>query len=69
MPRRVLAVWGVLVDGHKVLLHLAPGSKEDTAMRCACQHQTFTAKLTPGGGLLESGTKKSGDSGWLGSTR
>src|SRR5262249_8824424 len=33
------------------------------------QHQAFAAKLTPGGGLLESGTKKSGDSGWLGSTR
>jgi len=27
----VLAAWGVLADGHKVLLHLAPGSKEDTA--------------------------------------
>src|SRR5215510_890251 len=35
----------------------------------ARQHQAFAAKLTPGGGLLESGTKKSGDSGWLGSTR
>src|SRR6516225_339349 len=34
-----------------------------------CQHQVFAARLTPGGGLLESGTKKSGDSGWLGSTR
>jgi transposase-like protein len=31
-PREaVLAPWGVLADGHKVLLHLAPGSKEDTA--------------------------------------
>ena len=31
-PREaVLAAWGVLADGHKVLLHLAPGSKEDTA--------------------------------------
>src|SRR5215831_17344721 len=30
-PREaVLAAWGVLADGHKVLLHLAPGSKEDT---------------------------------------
>src|SRR5262249_15429079 len=40
-------------------------------IRCsdARQHQAFAAKLTPGGGLLESGTKKSGDSGWLGSTR
>jgi len=27
----VLVAWGVLADGHKVLLHLAPGSKEDTA--------------------------------------
>src|SRR5205823_582906 len=27
----VLAAWGVLADGHKVLLHLAPGTKEDTA--------------------------------------
>src|ERR1700756_5384709 len=35
----------------------------------ARQHQALAAKLTPGGGLLESGTKKSGDSGWLGSTR
>src|SRR5262249_55411280 len=35
----------------------------------ARQHQAFAAKLTPGGGLLESGTKKSGNSGWLGSTR
>ena len=31
-PREaMLAAWGVLADGHKVLLHLAPGSKEDTA--------------------------------------
>ena len=31
-PREaVLAAWGVLADGHKVLLHMAPGSKEDTA--------------------------------------
>ena len=31
-PREaVLAAWGVLADGHRVLLHLAPGSKEDTA--------------------------------------
>jgi putative transposase len=31
-PREaVLAAWSVLADGHKVLLHLAPGSKEDTA--------------------------------------
>src|SRR5262245_54327640 len=31
-PREaVLAAWGVLADGYKVLLHLAPGSKEDTA--------------------------------------
>jgi putative transposase len=31
-PREaVLTAWGVLADGHKVLLHLAPGSKEDTA--------------------------------------
>src|SRR5262245_18631751 len=30
-PREaMLAAWGVLADGHKVLLHLAPGSKEDT---------------------------------------
>src|SRR5262245_64539976 len=35
----------------------------------AHQHQAFAARLTPGGGLHESGTKKSGDSGWLGSTR
>jgi putative transposase len=27
----VLGAWGVLADGHKVLLHLAPGTKEDTA--------------------------------------
>src|SRR6516225_8794072 len=35
----------------------------------AREHQAFAARLTPGGGLLESGTKKSSDSGWLGSTR
>src|SRR6266513_274309 len=27
----VLAAWGMLADGQKVLLHLAPGTKEDTA--------------------------------------
>jgi hypothetical protein len=27
----VLAACGVLADGNKVLLHLAPGTKEDTA--------------------------------------
>jgi transposase-like protein len=31
-PREaVLAGWGILADGKKVLLHLAPGTKEDTA--------------------------------------
>jgi putative transposase len=31
-PREaVLAAWGVLTDGNKELLHLAPGTKEDTA--------------------------------------
>jgi putative transposase len=31
-PREaVLAAWGILEDGKKVLLHLAPGTKEDTA--------------------------------------
>ena len=31
-PREaMLAAWGVLTDGNKVLLHLAPGTKEDTA--------------------------------------
>ncbi len=31
-PREaVLAAWGVTADGKKVLLHLAPGTKEDTA--------------------------------------
>jgi transposase-like protein len=31
-PREaVLAAWGVMADGKKVLLHLAPGTKEDTA--------------------------------------
>ncbi len=31
-PREaVLAVWGILADGKKALLHLAPGTKEDTA--------------------------------------
>jgi putative transposase len=31
-PREaVLAAWGVLTDGNKVPLHLAPGTKEDTA--------------------------------------
>lgn len=34
-PREaVLAAWGILADGKKALLHLAPGSKEDTA---SCQ--------------------------------
>jgi transposase-like protein len=27
----VLAAWGILADGRKALLHLAPGTKEDTA--------------------------------------
>src|SRR6185437_8814750 len=32
MPREaVLAAWGILADGQKALLHLAPGTKEDTA--------------------------------------
>ena len=31
--------------------------------------QVLAARLTPAGGLMASGTKKSGDSGWLGSTR
>jgi transposase-like protein len=31
-PREaVLAAWGILRDGKKALLHLAPGTKEDTA--------------------------------------
>jgi putative transposase len=31
-PREaVLAAWGITADGKKVLLHLAPGTKEDTA--------------------------------------
>jgi putative transposase len=31
-PREaVLAAWGILADGEKALLHLAPGTKEDTA--------------------------------------
>ncbi|MGH6802848.1 MAG: IS256 family transposase [Methyloceanibacter sp.] len=31
-PREaVLAAWGILADGNKVLLHLTPGTKEDTA--------------------------------------
>ncbi len=31
-PREaVLAAWGILADGNKALLHLAPGTKEDTA--------------------------------------
>jgi transposase-like protein len=33
-PREaVLAAWGILADGKKALLHLAPGTKEDTASR------------------------------------
>jgi hypothetical protein len=32
MPREaVLCAWGITQDGQKVLLHLAPGTKEDTA--------------------------------------
>jgi len=32
LPREaVLCAWGITEDGHKVLLHLAPGTKEDTA--------------------------------------
>src|SRR5439155_1757996 len=32
-PREaVLAAWGLLADGKKALLHLAPGTKEDTAI-------------------------------------
>ena len=45
------------------------GEDGGEVVRDARQHQAFAAKLTPGGGLFESGTKKSGDSGWFGSTR
>src|SRR5437660_9458891 len=32
LPREaVLCAWGITEDGRKVLLHLAPGTKEDTA--------------------------------------
>src|SRR5207253_2301007 len=32
LPREaVLCAWGITDDGQKVLLHLAPGTKEDTA--------------------------------------
>src|ERR1044071_4512741 len=32
LPREVvLCAWGITEDGQKVLLHLAPGTKEDTA--------------------------------------
>jgi putative transposase len=36
LPREaVLCAWGITEDGHKVLLHLAPGTKEDTASSTA----------------------------------
>jgi putative transposase len=31
LRQAVLAAWGILADGKKALLHLAPGTKEDTA--------------------------------------
>src|SRR5262249_44856635 len=46
--------------------HPHPSERVRAAAR---PHHAFAAKLTAGGGLLESGTKKSGDNGWLGSTR
>jgi hypothetical protein len=45
-PREaVLAAWGILADGKKALLHLAPGSKEDTA---SCR-EFFQDNGPPGG--------------------
>jgi hypothetical protein len=36
LPREaVLCAWGITEDGRKVLLHLAPGTKEDTASSTA----------------------------------
>jgi hypothetical protein len=55
--------------GRKKARFLAGATPSERLCGDARQHQAFAAKLTPGGGLLESGTKKSGDSGWLGSTR
>jgi putative transposase len=53
-PREaVLAAWGILADGKKALLHLAPGTKEDTAGQpvaacapdCRRRHQSPSFKI------------------------
>ena len=46
-PREaVLAAWGILADGKKALLHLAPGTKEDTAS-CREFFRDMTARGLP----------------------
>ena len=60
----------IIIHADKVIEVCNPqGEDGGEVVRDARQHQAFAAKLTPGGGLFESGTKKSGDSGWFGSTR
>src|SRR5580704_3478687 len=47
-PREaVLAAWGILSDGKKALLHLAPGTKEDTA-KCREFFQELRRRDLPG---------------------
>src|SRR5262249_7820769 len=47
-PREaVLAAWGVLADGHKVLLHLAEGSKEDRRRATASSSKTCAGAACP----------------------
>jgi putative transposase len=47
-PREaVLAAWGILGDGKKVLLHLAPGTKEDTGRAAASSSRTCAGVACP----------------------
>src|SRR5262245_15556837 len=47
MPREaVLCAWGITEDGRKVLLHLAPGTKEDTAS-CTAFFQDLKRRAPP----------------------
>lgn len=45
LPREsVLCAWGITEDGRKVLLHLAPGTKEDTASCTAFLRRSETSR-------------------------
>jgi transposase-like protein len=60
MPREaVLCAWGITEDGRKVLLHLAPGTKEDTASGTAFFEDLKRRGLPDP--LLRSPTARRGD--------